>query len=294
MPDGQSQYNYLTLISFRFRFLNDNLVKKHNNMKHSPLLIILMVVTLNGAFAQKKTIKTWSKNPVIAHRGAWKKQGLPENSIAALNEAVRLGCHGSEFDVHMTKDNILVVNHDADFQGLHIEQSTYAELLQKKLSNGESIPTAEAFIKAGMKQKTTRLVFEIKPTKKGKAGDIALADACVALVKKLKAEAWIDYISFSWDTMLRLKEIAPNAHMAYLKGDKSLEELKAAKMSGADYHYSVYQKGEWFKKAKELGLTINAWTVNTEKEMNWLLDSKIEFITTNEPELLFDLIKGRK
>lgn len=265
-------------------------------MKHSSLIIILMVMSINTTFAQSKAknTKSWSSNEVIAHRGAWKTKSLPENSIAALNEAVRLGCHGSEFDVHMTKDNILVVNHDADFQGLHIEQCTYAELLQKKLSNGEVLPTAEAYIKAGMKQKTTRLVFEIKPTKKGDSGDIAIAEACVALVKKLKAEAWVDYISFSWATMLRLREIAPEAHMAYLKGDKTLEELKAAKMSGADYHYAVYQKGEWFKKAKELGLTINAWTVNGETEMNWLLDNKVEFITTNEPELLLKLIESRK
>ncbi|MDR6783566.1 glycerophosphoryl diester phosphodiesterase [Pedobacter africanus] len=265
-------------------------------MKHSPLVIVLMAVALNGAFAQKKakTIKTWNKNVVIAHRGAWKKQSLPENSIASLKEAIRLGCHGSEFDVHMTKDNVLVVNHDADFQGLHIEQSTYAELLEKKLSNGEPIPTAEAYIKEGIKQKGTRLVFEIKPTKKGAAGDIALTEACVNLVKKLKAEAWVDYISFSWDTMIKLAEMAPDAHIAYLKGDKSLEELKAAKMSGADYHYSVYQKGEWFRKAKELGLTINAWTVNNEAEMTWLLDNKVEFITTNEPELLFETIKKHK
>lgn len=262
-------------------------------MTYSPLAIILMVMTLNGAFAQKKTkaLNSWNKNVVIAHRGAWKKQSLPENSIASLKEAVRIGCHGSEFDVHMTKDQVLVVNHDADFQGMHIEQSTYAELLQKKLSNGESIPTAEAYIKEGIKQKTTRLVFEIKPTKTGKTGDIALTEACVNLVKRLKAEAWVDYISFSWDVMQRLTEIAPNAHIAYLKGDKSLEELKAAKMSGADYQYGVYQKGEWFKKAKELGLTINAWTVNNEAEMKWLLDNKVEFITTNEPELLLSLIK---
>ncbi|SMC74598.1 glycerophosphodiester phosphodiesterase [Pedobacter nyackensis] len=263
-------------------------------MKHSSLIIILMVTTLGGVFAQKKVIKTWNKNVVIAHRGAWKTNQLPENSIASLKEAIRIGCHGSEFDVHMTKDNVLVVNHDADYQGLHIEQSTYAELLQKKLSNGESIPTAEAYIKEGIKQKATRLVFEIKPTKKGRAGDIAIAEACVNLVKKLKAETWVDYISFSWDVMQKLAEIAPQAHIAYLKGEKSLEELKAAKMSGADYQYGVYQKGEWFAKAKELGLTINAWTVNTAPEMNWLLDNKVEFITTNEPEMLLELIKNRK
>jgi glycerophosphoryl diester phosphodiesterase len=246
------------------------------------------------AFAKPKKPSSWNKNVVVAHRGAWKTKNLPENSIASLKEAIRLGCHGSEFDVHMTKDGILVVNHNADFLGMQIEQSTYKELLAKKLSNGESIPTAEEYLKAGIKQKGTRLVFEIKPTKTGKAGDIAIADKCVALVKKLKAEAWVDYISFSWDTMLRLKEIAPDAHMAYLKGDKSLEELKAAKMSGADYQYKVYKKGNWFEEAKKLGLTMNAWTVNDAVEMDWLLKNNVEFITTNEPELLFERIAANK
>lgn len=258
------------------------------------LFLFLLFSEVSLAMSKPPKSNSWNKNVVIAHRGAWKAKNLPENSIASLKEAIRLGCHGSEFDVHMTKDGILVVNHDADFQGMHIEQSTYKELLSKKLSNGESIPTAEEYIKAGIKQKGTRLVFEIKPTKTGKTGDIAITDKCVALVKKLKAEAWVDYISFSWDTMLRLAEIAPKAHIAYLKGDKSLEELKAAKNSGADYQYKVYKKGNWFEDAKKLGLTINAWTVNDAAEMDWLLKNNVEFITTNEPELLFERIAANK
>lgn len=265
-------------------------------MKHSSLIITLMVLSLNGAFAQKKTkpIKTWNKNVVIAHRGAWKKNALPENSIASLNEAVRIGCHGSEFDVHMTADSVLVINHDADFLGLHIEKSTYQELLSKKLSNGESIPTLEAYLKAGMKQKTTKLILEIKPSKAGAENDKILTTKVVAMVVKLKAQPWVDYISFSYDILKKVKELQPEANVAYLAGDAPLEKLKQDGFYGADYQYGVYKKGEWFAKAKELGLTINAWTVNAEPEMKWLLDSKIEFITTNEPEKLFELINSQK
>jgi len=32
---------------------------------------------------------------------------------------------------------------------------------------------------------------------------------------------------------------------------------------------------------------LNAWTINEEKDMNWLLENNFDFITTNEPELLF-------
>lgn len=265
-------------------------------MKHSLIVLTLITMGLNGALAQKKVkeIKTWNKNEVIAHRGAFKAKGLPENSIASLKEAVKLGCYGSEFDVHMTEDGVLVVNHDHDFLGIDIETSTYKDLLAKKLSNGEHIPTLESYLKEGMKQKTTRLILEIKPSKGGPDYDMVLTDYTVEMVHKLKARAWVDYISFSYEVLKQIKHLDPEANVAYLAGDAALEKLKKDGFYGADYHYSVYQKGDWFAKAKELGLTINAWTVNDEKDMNWLLDNKVEFITTNEPELLLELIKKRK
>jgi glycerophosphoryl diester phosphodiesterase len=231
---------------------------------------------------------TWNKNQVIAHRGAWKKKSLPENSIAALQEAIRLKCYGSEFDVHMTADSILVVNHDADYYGMRIAKTKYADLLHKKLSNGENIPTLEAYIKAGMKQKKTKLILEIKPSNVSKEWDMALAERSVALVENLKARAWVDYISFGYDILQRVLALDPQAKVSYLTGDVPLEQLKKDGFYGADYHYSVYQKGEWFSKAKELGLTINAWTVDQQKDMSWLIENKVEFITTNEPELLFE------
>ncbi|MFT3945823.1 MAG: hypothetical protein QM763_02520 [Agriterribacter sp.] len=39
---------------------------------------------------------SFAKNIVVAHRGAWKKNNLPENSIASLQEAVRIGCTGKD------------------------------------------------------------------------------------------------------------------------------------------------------------------------------------------------------
>lgn len=265
-------------------------------MKHLSFIIMLMALSFNAAFAQQQAgaIESWNKNGVIAHRGAWKAKGLPENSIAALKEAVRLGCYGSEFDVHMTADGVLVVNHDADFLGLPIEESTYEALLAKQLSNGESIPTLADYLKQGKRQKKTKLILEIKPSKAGAANDKVLTEKVVALVDQLGAQRWVDYISFSYEILKKIKELEPAANVSYLAGDVALEKLKEDGFYGADYHYTVYEKGDWFAKAKALGLTLNAWTVNAEKEMNWLLDNRVEFITTNEPELLLNLLKSRK
>lgn len=258
------------------------------------IAMVALCTTIGIKAPLMKNKITWSKNPVIAHRGAWKKKGLPENSIASLKEAIKLGCYGAEFDVHMTMDSILVVNHDPDFLGIPIATSTYTQLLEKKLSNGESIPTLEAYLKVGKTQKGTKLILELKPTKNRAEWDLQMTRKAVAMVQQTGATAWVDYISFSYAIGEEVLALQPNARVAYLNGDATLEKLKASGFDGADYHFSVYKNGDWFTKSKALGLTLNAWTVNTLEDMNWLLDQDIEFITTNEPERLFELLKTRK
>ncbi len=255
------------------------------------LLGVLSVVIVSTTLSAQKQITSWNKNQVIAHRGAFKKNNLPENSIASLKEAIRLKCHGSEFDVHMTLDSVLVVSHDPTFLGMSIPKSTYAQLLTKKLPNGESIPTAEDYLKAGLNQQKTKLILEIKPQKMGKERDRYIAERSLALVRKLKCEQWVEYISFGYDICQYLVANDPKAKVQYLNGDFAPEKVKADGLTGLDYHYSAFQKNNWIGPAKKLGLTINAWTVNTVPEMEWLLANEVEYITTNEPELLFEVLK---
>lgn len=252
--------------------------------------IALLLTAFIPAMAQK-----WNKNQVIAHRGAWKTQNLPENSIASLNEAVRLKCYGSEFDVHLTKDSVAVVNHNADFLGIQIATATYKELLAKKHSNGENIPTLTAYLKAGMKQKTTKLILEIKPQNLGNDRDDLLTAIVLKEVRALKAEPWIEYISFGYNICQYLVKNEPKAKVFYLRGEVDPTKLKADKLAGFDYHYSVLEKNPtWIADAQKLGMKTNAWTVNETKDIDRLLDQKIDFITTNEPELVFERIKAKK
>lgn len=233
-----------------------------------------------------------NKSKVIAHRGAWKNTGATENSIAALEHAIKLGCYGSEFDVHMSADSVLFVNHDHTIKGTDIEKSTSQELSQIKLANGETLPTLEAYLKAGKNQKKTRLILEIKTSRISKERSLALATKCVELVKYLKVEKITDYIAFDFDVCLKVKELAPKAHVEYLNGDKTPDEILAAGLSGIDYHYAVYKKNEtYIDDMHKEKLTTNVWTVNDKATMQWFIDKKVDFITTNEPEQLFELLK---
>ena len=230
----------------------------------------------------------FAPNPVIAHRGAFKRNNFPENSIAALREAIRLKCTGSEFDVRMSADDTLLINHDPDYQKLEIEKTSYQELSKVLLSNGETLPTLRQYLQAGLKENNhTRLVVEIKPSTTSKERGQLIAEKAVRLVKDLEAEHMVVYISFDYDILKRIKAIDSKASVQYLNGDRSPKQLKEDGIDGADYNIAVFKTfPAWIPMAKENGIVLNAWTVNTREDMQWLLDNKFNFITTNEPELL--------
>ncbi|WP_460955382.1 glycerophosphodiester phosphodiesterase [Spirosoma litoris] len=230
------------------------------------------------------------RNQVIAHRGAWKQSGTTENSLTSLNNAVKLGCMGSEFDVHMSSDSVMFIHHDPAMDGIEIEKTSAADLAKLKLSNGEPLPTLESYLREGMKQNRTRLILEIKTSKTGRS--MALTERVVDMVHHLRAQAWVDYIAFDYDVCKKVKDLDPVAQVSYLNGDKSPEQLAADKLTGFDYHFSVLKKNEaWLQDAKQRHLTTNAWTVNDRSTLQWFLDQKIDYITTNEPELLLELVK---
>jgi glycerophosphoryl diester phosphodiesterase len=110
-------------------------------------------------------------------------------------------------------------------------------------------------------------------------------------VWRQQAQAWVIYISFDYDALMEVHRLDPSSVTMYLNGDKSPEELLKDGIQGLDYHYNVYHKEEqWIKKAHAAGLKINVWTVDTVPEMEYFLERKAEFITTNEPENLFALL----
>ena len=256
------------------------------------LFVLLFAAAACSVASQKTIVMQFAQNPVVAHRGAFKKNKLPENSIAGLKEAIRLKCTGSEFDVRMTADDSLIINHDPHFNKLEVEKSTYAQLQQFTLSNAEPLPTLQQYLEAGLQNNsTTRLVLELKPSGISKERAKQSAEKAVQLVKRLKAEAMIVYISFDYDILLKIRELDATASLQYLEGNKSPAQLKADKIDGADYHFTVFQKNPgWIAEAKQHNIILNAWTVNDAATMDWLLENGFEFITTNEPELLFERV----
>lgn len=74
------------------------------------------------------TLAGQAQTQVIAHRGFWKTEHSAQNSITALNKAAENKLYGSEFDVQLTADGVVVVNHDDTIQGFTIGKTNYDNL----------------------------------------------------------------------------------------------------------------------------------------------------------------------
>ena len=230
---------------------------------------------------------------VIAHRGYWKTEGSAQNSIRSLERASEIGAYGSEFDVHLTADNVLVIFHDNDIQGKHIQSCTYDELKDLQLSNGEKLPTLEQYLKRAKKLKNVRLILELKAHETPERNREA-AKAVVDMVKRMKLAKRTDYISFNMDACKEFIRLCPKSEVSYLNGELSPMELKELGFTGLDYHYKVLQSHpDWVKDCKVLGMTSNVWTVDDPKLMEEMIDLGVDFITTDLPEETQKILHSR-
>ena len=77
------------------------------------------LATLLPCEAHKKQHKEHERTGIVAHRGFWncEEAGYAKNSIASLRCAQEAGFWGSEFDVKMTADSVLLVLASEHYDG---------------------------------------------------------------------------------------------------------------------------------------------------------------------------------
>ena len=139
------------------------------------------------------------KVAITAHRGYWncEEAGYAENSIKSLELAQKNHLWGSEFDVHMTSDLVIVVHHDRDIKGVNIQTHDYADFKDYRLKNGEKLPTLDEYLTQGEKGGTV-LVFELK-SQIDKAHEDYMVDKSIEALKRhgLFDPKKVIFISFS-------------------------------------------------------------------------------------------------
>ncbi len=257
-------------------------------MRQILALLLLGILALNCARAQNKY-----DTEIVAHRGYWDTNA--QNSIASLSKAQEFGCWGSEFDLHLTADDVVVVNHDASIGHTAIQKSPFAAVRAHTLKNGEPVPTLAEYLAQGAGSPCV-LVLELKP-QYAPGREEVLVEKCLEAIreKELMNPSRVAFISFSFYICRLLAQKCPGFTVQYLEGDRTPAEVLEAGINGIDYHFSRFQRHpEWVKEAHDLGMSVNVWTVDSREVMLEMLELGVDQLTTNKPALARGLIGGKE
>ena len=262
-------------------------------MKKLTLILTLLIMVIPSTLEARR--KENRKTDIVAHRGFWncEEAGYAKNSIAALRCAQEAGFWGSEFDVNITADSVLIVYHDGEIDGKKIEEHPYSEFKDFKIANGETIPTIDEFLAQGKKYPATKLVYEFKPQSNPETENtfVNLAIANLAENGLLDPDR-VMFISFSRNICERLARMLPGYTVQYLNSDMDPDQLHELKVNGVDYNHEVFVKNpKWYKMARKNGMSVNAWTVNKEEDMVRMIKLGVDQITTDYPLELRALLK---
>ncbi len=253
------------------------------------LTLLLAVMIGISASAQYNAPK------IIAHRGFHASEGAVRNSLNALKAAQKAKIWGSECDIQLTSDGeVLVVHgpgHSGDGKNLNVNKSTKAEVQAIPLANGEIVPTLDEYLQQMKKSKNTKLIIEIKNQLTPQL-ETDIVEKTVKAVAQYGLENEVEYIAFRPFVCWELARLAPQGtKIAYLNGDYTPEYCKEMGCAGIDYKYTKLQKkADWIKKAHALGMYVNAWTVNKEADIRWCIENGVDYITTDNPMLVQQII----
>jgi glycerophosphoryl diester phosphodiesterase len=210
---------------------------------------------------------------VVAHRGAWGR--APQNSLAALEDAISTGCEMVELDVRRTRDGELVALHDARVRGTAVRQLDYAEL-RARLGPDEAPRLAEMVqLAAG------RIALDVELKEHGYVEQVV--DALAQIGPS-------DYVvtSFLDAVLTAVKQAAPAVRTGLLVGPpggaRRLEPRLHA--TGADFlapHAGLARAGllAW---AASRGMASYVWTVNDRRSLRALAgDARVAALITDRP-----------
>lgn len=239
------------------------------------------------------SLGTFAQSSFIAHRGA--SYLAPENTIAAAKLAWELDADAVEVDVHLSKDNRVMVIHDKDTRrtchgkkNLEIKKTPSILLRDQDAGKwkgdefkGEKIPYLAEIIKTIPEGKT--LVVEIKSNHE-------ILPALQRCMENCEKTDQIVFISFGWNTILKTHKEFPNNKCYWLSAlkpglKKKMEQAAKEGLAGVNLKHSIIDE-DIISTAKSLNLEVLTWTVDDPKEAKRLSDIGVKGITTNRPKWL--------
>lgn len=234
----------------------------------------------------------------IAHRGFSGK--YPENTNIAFAKALTEGyCDGIEVDVHMTKDNKLVIIHDEKLDRTttgtgYIKDHTLEELMELDAGvkydekyKGEKILCIKAAMELAKKY-NVKLYVEIKDT----VGFYeAIEEEVLDRVQAVGVEDKVVLSAYNVDTLKRIKEMQPHVKTALLVKEMTWDIRSYRYADAISCDYTQLTK-EAVDTIHSIGKKVIAWVVDDVDAMKAMKELRVDAVITNHPDEFSDVING--
>jgi glycerophosphoryl diester phosphodiesterase len=228
---------------------------------------------------------------VLGHRGS-PGRGRPENSVAALTEALRQGADGVEVDVRLTADDTLVCAHDRVVltrtgARLDVAASASGDLLG--VAGRNSVATLAEVLAAAQHPVGSQVVVEAKPVT-----DVAVAVRTAhALADVLGAAAGsADVTVSSFDPALLAVIRTTSADLPVrtaLLGGTTAPAAAVVRRAHEDGHDAVHlslvgvrRTPQAVETARWLGLAVTVWTVNRRRDLRRVAELGVDAVITDD------------
>jgi len=224
---------------------------------------------------------------VIAHRGAAGQ--APENTMAAVRQAIEDGADFVEIDVQEIVGGEVVVFHDSDFMKiaknpLKIWDATPDQLQEIDIGSWfdpkfsvERVPTLEAVLRECKGR--AKVNIELKYY----GHDEQLEERVVDIVERNGMAEEVVIMSLKYEKVAKIKALRPGWTYGFLTsvslGDNSQFEVNflAINKAGA--------KRRFIRSTQQSGRELYVWTVNDPLQMSSMLGRGVDGIITDEPAL---------
>lgn len=230
---------------------------------------------------------------VLGHRGA--KGHAPENTLASFEKAIELGATMVELDIHLSRDDELVVMHDAqvdrttdgrgairDLRWEEIEQLDAGSWFGPEFA-GARVPRLEDVFDAV----ADRILINVEV----KTADRPYPGIVERLAEVLETRNLADRVvisSFEASYLKSLRPRLPDVELALLYSKprpNACDEAVEAGWQSLHPHLSHVSKA-FVDEAHAKGLAIRAWNPNEVERMRPLIADGVDGIGTDFPERL--------
>jgi glycerophosphoryl diester phosphodiesterase len=215
----------------------------------------------------------------IGHRGA--RAYEPENTLRSFRKALEIGVDAVELDVRKTKDNQLVVIHDADVKrttdgmGL-VNDLTLDEIKEFSMSKSEKIPSLEEAL--DFLDKKVKVLIELK--------EADVERQVITAVRERGLQKNVIIVSFIEEALRKVRELDKEVETGLIYA-KHKNPIKTALELRASYLLPFYRFTHTasVQKAHENGLKVIVWTINKPEEVAEYAKKGVDGIASDKPDI---------